>query len=393
MKQSVLGTIYPDSSLQTTYRQEKHLGDLRWSDVISKFSVKHYRGLAGSIRRKIVISVALALAIGEVAIVIGLLLRESEILPPPQSYFIVGLLFMVGLFASGWLLLRLMDRPLHGIEHVEDSLVEMSSTSNFKLDETQQVQGLQSVPLVQAYYAMTHHLDAIENDRLEYLSRMSHEIRSPLASIMGYNELLADQEMRRSEGFIDSCYRVINKEGVQINRLIEDVVLASGIDAGHYEYEMVPFQLDRLLRSLVDDIEKTSNRKINFENKVGETTIVGDVISLREAIRKIIDNGLKFSPPDKPVNVTLQASSQPGWVDILVKDYGVGIDEKDRVILFRRFGRTRNEKTAGIPGSGLGLYIAKNFVDKHNGSITVTSKVDEGSTFILRLPKTQKDVK
>jgi signal transduction histidine kinase len=199
--------------------------------------------------------------------------------------------------------------------------------------------------------------------------------------------------MRRSEGFIDSCYRVINKEGVQINRLIEDVVLAAAIDASHYKYEMVPFQLDRLLGSLVEDFQKTSSRKISYENKIGETTIVGDVMSLREAFRKIIDNGLKFSSPDKPVIVTLQSSSQSGWIDILVKDFGVGIDDKDRVILFRRFGRARNEKTAGIPGSGLGLYIAKNFIEKHNGSITLTSKLDEGSTFILRLPKTQKDIK
>jgi signal transduction histidine kinase len=393
MKQPVLGTIYHETNLRSAFLQVKHVGQLRWLEVQSKFRVKHYHGLAGSIRRKLVISVALALAIGELAILIGILLREMEILPPPQSYFIVGLLFLVGLFSSGWLMLRLMDRPLHGIEHVEDSLIEMSSTSNFKLEQNQQIDGLQTVPLVRAYYAMTSHMDAIENDRLEYLSRMSHEIRSPLASILGYNELLADLEMRRSEGFIDSCYRVISKEGMQINRLIEDVVLAAGIDAGHYVYEMTPFHMDRLLESLIGDFQKTSNRKINFENKIGETIIVGDVISLREAIRKIIDNGLKFSPPDKSVVVTLQKTSQPGWIEILVRDFGIGIDEIDKMILFRRFGRVRNEETAGIPGSGLGLYIAKNFIEKHNGSITISSKLDEGSTFALRLPITQRDIK
>jgi signal transduction histidine kinase len=113
---------------------------------------------------------------------------------------------------------------------------------------------------------------------------------------------------------------------------------------------------------------------------------LADAIGLREAINNLIDNGVKFSKPDTPVEVRLSTAKNPNWVEIFVTDYGIGIEEKDMSILFRRFSRIRNEDTNDIPGNGLGLYVANNIILNHHGEIQVESQPNSGSTFKVLLP-------
>jgi signal transduction histidine kinase len=115
-------------------------------------------------------------------------------------------------------------------------------------------------------------------------------------------------------------------------------------------------------------------------------TIVADAMSLREVINNLIDNGVKFSNHNSPVDVCLLRAKNPNWVEISISDQGIGIDEKDLPIIFRRFSRIYNEHTDDIPGNGLGLYIANNIVLNHQGEIKVESHPNDGSTFTVILP-------
>ena len=121
---------------------------------------------------------------------------------------------------------------------------------------------------------------------------MSHEIRSPLASMLGYSELITDPKLRDDQQFVDNCYQIIRKEGNQVCRLVEDAVLAAGIDSGRFDFEFTQLRLDELLISIITEEQKRTSREITFENQIGNFQIEADAIGLSEAIRKLIDNGI-----------------------------------------------------------------------------------------------------
>ncbi|MFL7890421.1 MAG: sensor histidine kinase [Anaerolineales bacterium] len=344
-----------------------------------------YTGVAGIIRRRMVVSISVALFSGSFSIMLGFVLYARQLVDLTEAITLIGLLFVIGLLLNGWLILRMMSHPLKNIEYVEDSLVKMVETGIYKPAKSAATE-IQSTPLIQSYYAMLEHLDEIETNNLEFLAKVSHEIRSPLASILGYSELLTDANLRHDDQFIDNCYNIIRKEGNQVCRLVEDAVLASGISSGHYNFEFKPTELDQLLELIVEEAAKKSGRKIDYRNHAGNPTVIADAIGLREAINNIIDNGVKFSPSNKPVEVILQETKNPNWVEISVTDHGIGIADRDKPVLFRRFSRIHNAKTNDLPGNGLGLYIANNIIMNHQGEIKVDSKPEVGSTFTIQLP-------
>ena len=332
-----------------------------------------------------VTSIAIALFYGSLSIMVGFMLYARQLVNLGEAISLIGMLFIMGLILNGWLILRMMRNPLSDIEHVEDSLVEMVESGSYKIP-AKEMTGIQSTPLIQAYYAMLEHVDDIETNNLEFLAKISHEIRSPLASILGYSELLTESKLRHDDKFIDTCYNIIRKEGNQVCRLVEDAVLASGISSGHYNFEYTPIQLGQFLSIIIDESSKKSGRQIHFRNADGEVTIKADAIGLREAFRNILDNSVKFSAAAAPVEVELKKAKNPQWVEIAFTDHGIGIAEKDQPILFRRFSRIQNESTRDIPGNVLGLYIANNIIMNHHGEIKVESAPDRGSTFSVLLP-------
>ncbi|MGW8143711.1 MAG: sensor histidine kinase [Anaerolineales bacterium] len=350
------------------------------------FRFRTYSGVAGIIRRRMVISISVALFSGSFSILTGFFLYASGMVNLAEAITVVGLLFTIGLLLNGWLILRMMSSPLKNIEYVEDSLVKMVETGMYKIDDKSPDLELNKAPFVRAYYSLLEHVDTIETHNLEFLAKISHEIRSPLASILGYSELLTDAQLRHDDQFIDNCYQIIRKEGNQVCRLVEDAVLAAGIGSGHYNFEFAPIKVAPLITHIVDEARKKTRREIHFYNEASEVTIVADPVSLREAINNLIDNSVKFSRSDTPIEVRIKEAKNPYWIEIYVIDQGIGIEEEDTSILFRRFSRIRNAETNDIPGNGLGLYIANNIILNHQGEILVESQPNIGSTFKVVLP-------
>jgi signal transduction histidine kinase len=391
-KLTLSSTTFIDSII--SYLKESLLSSFGgWEQVIKRPSVKFrtYTGVAGIIRRRMVISISVALFSGSFSILIGFFLYASKMVDLGEAITVIGILFVMGLMLNGWLLLRMMSNPLKNIEYVEDTLVKMVESETYRIDEKTLKLDNRSTPFLQAYSSLLDHIDSIETHNLEFLAKVSHEIRSPLASILGYAELLTDSELSHDERFIDNCYHIIRKEGNQVARLVEDAVLAAGIGSGHYNFDFVPLRIDQLTELIIDEERKRTNREIIFNNQNGEIIILADALGLREAIGAIINNSIKFSPPNTQVEISLSYANNPDWIDISITDHGIGIDEKDKSIIFRRFTRIYNEFTGDIPGNGLGLYIANNIVLNHQGEIKVNSQPGAGSTFSVLLPVERSD--
>ena len=333
-----------------------------------------------------VISISIALFSGSFSILIGFIFYANQLATISEAITMVGLLFITGLILNGWLILRMMSNPIKNIEYVEDSLVRMVETGKYRLKEQTSDIELASTPFIRSFYSMLEHVDTIETHHLEFLAKVSHDIRSPLASMLGYAELLTDSELRHDDQFIDNCYRIIRREGNQVCRLVEDAVLAAGVGSGHYDFDFSPLRIDQLLEHLIGESRKKYKRDIRFENQIGDMIIYADAMGLREALIKLIDNSVKFSNHKSPVEICLNSIKNPSWIEISISDHGIGMDKKDLPIIFRRFSRIYNESTEGIPGNGLGLYIANNIVLSHQGEIKVESTPNNGSTFTVLLP-------
>ena len=361
----------------------------RWGELpkVFKLDFMRYRGVAGIMRRRMVIAVAAALVWGTIAILMGFLFFAKWTTDLPAVLGSIALFFVIGLLLNGWLVLRLTRQPLRDIERVEATLVKMIETGKLSnLEAANDLADLGTTPFLQAFNALLTHVDAIETRHLEFLGKVTNDIRSPVASILGYSELLTDPNLRHNLQFIDQTYQVIRNQGNQVCRFLEESVLAATIDSGHYNPKFAEFDLSRLVGLLTDEARQASGREINLTDQVGQVWMLGDAIGLREAINHLLNNSLKFSPSGTPVSIGLRYSKEPGWVEVSIEDHGFGIDDQDKPTLFRRFSRIRNEQTAGIPGNGLGLYIAQQIAQHHGGTITVTSQPQAGSTFTLHLP-------
>jgi signal transduction histidine kinase len=360
--------------------------DMKMNNLVKGLRVnfRTYHGVAGVLRRKTVLSVTTALVYGSLAIMLGFLLREYQVLDISEVYVVMGLMFVLGLMINAWLTLRLMRKPLDAVERVEDGLVEMVRSKNFRLNNSRDPLDFQATPFLQAYYSMLQHIDSLETSHLEFLNKVMHNIRSPMATIMGYSELLAESDLRKKDEFIDKASEIIHRQGTQVCELLENATLAAEVDAERFPSQFTEFELDTLVEAVAHD--KKYDPIIDFTNQTGRVIVKGDPWSLQIAIRNLVDNGIKFSQLDQPVHLRLAYGQTLGWIEIQVKDHGFGIEDKDQAIVFRRFTRVRNEHTQFIPGNGLGLYIAQRIVEKHAGTIRIDSTLDEGSTFTICLP-------
>ena len=359
-----------------------------WGNLAKQNSIqfRRYRGVAGIIQRRLVLAITIILFSGILIFMIGLILREAQILGLSEAIAFSGLTFLLSLLFNGWLILRMTRQPLRSIEYVEDSLVKIMKTGQIIPDRVLSTDSLASTPFLQAFYSLLNHVDTIETQHLEFLAKVAHDIRSPVATILGYSELLSSPELRHNDKFIDQSYQVIRKQGNQVCQLVEEAVLAAEIDSGHLEFRFIEFDLKKFLGEIVTEASQKSGRQIGFNPPAGEVHLLGDAIYLRKAVQHLIENATKFSDPGSRVIVELKVFQATGWVTISVKDFGIGIDEKDQSNLFRRFSRIRNERTLEIPGNGLGLYIANRIVESHKGTITLKSKPNRGSIFTIQLP-------
>lgn len=225
-----------------------------------------------------------------------------------------------------------------------------------------------------------------EIDRLksEMVSTVSHELRTPLTPIIGFAELLDDpgltEEKRRHYA------RVIAHEGRRLERLVDDFLTLSSIEAGRFELRLE----DVDLRAVVADIftvEAGHNPRhlLRCDIPPGFPAIRADRERIKRAIYNLVSNAVKYSPEGGPVVVT--AALPDGAVEIAVRDEGIGIRAGDRDKIFHRFQRVNQDDCPGVRGTGLGLAITASIVREHGGEVRVASEHGRGSTFTIRLPR------
>jgi PAS domain S-box-containing protein len=225
-------------------------------------------------------------------------------------------------------------------------------------------------------------LNRLKND---FISMVSHEFRTPLANIQASSDSLRHYMERMSPEQVQQKFEKINKQVRRITFLIEDVLFLSKAQAGRLEFRPDWVQLSKLCHEVIEDLSHNDGGRhpMSLECPAQAPDFYGDRELLQQILNNLLSNALKYSPPDKPVTLKLSFDEQAYTLEI--QDEGMGIPADDQTHLFESFRRGQN--VGNIPGTGLGLAITKQAVDLHQGQITLSSQLGQGSRFEVRLPR------
>jgi len=223
-----------------------------------------------------------------------------------------------------------------------------------------------------------------------FLANMSHELRTPMNAILGYSEMLMEEaEETGQEDFIPDLKK-INQAGTHLLALINDVLDLSKIESGHMEAITEYIDVDALIDQVAVTAQPLMNQNNNhFIIERGEQLgrVYQDVTRLRQSLLNLVSNAAKFTHEGSvTLHVTRQTQADGDWLNLAVKDTGIGIatDKLDHV--FKEFSQADNSTTRDYGGTGLGLTISRRFCRMLGGDLSVSSKLGVGSTFTIRLP-------
>jgi signal transduction histidine kinase len=219
--------------------------------------------------------------------------------------------------------------------------------------------------------------------RADFVSLVSHELRSPMAAVIGAARTLQARWRELQPDQRESFLALIGDETTRLAALIGDVLDTSRIDAGTFSFRFSDVDVAALVRDMVSTAAYGQDEvPIVVEATPDVAVVRGDPERLRQIFGNLIDNAVKYSPVGGPVEV--RVSQFNGEVTVSVRDRGPGIHAADQRVIFEKFGRVAAGNSK--PGSGLGLYIARSIAETHGGTIAVLSAPGRGATFTVTLP-------
>lgn len=232
---------------------------------------------------------------------------------------------------------------------------------------------------------------AEESDKLKssFLANLSHEIRTPMNAIVGFSDLLNNQNLDEIEKA--EYISIIRNSGSNLVSIIEDLIEMSKIDALQITPKLIGFDIGACCQELYEAIKITipKDKKVTFNYIKNSDKIKGNIVSdktkLRQVITNLITNALKYTEKGN-VDFGFYIDQRRSEIIFSIKDSGIGIDEKNLKVIFDRFRRIEDDFSVELSGLGLGLAISKAYVEMLGGTISVASKVGVGSEFKFTIP-------
>ncbi len=228
----------------------------------------------------------------------------------------------------------------------------------------------------------------LEQQKEDFISIASHELRTPITSIKAYAEVLYDMFEEAKDVSNAALIKKLDKQVDRLIDLIRALLDTSKISGGKLMLHPEKFDIGRLVEERVEDLQQISS-VYNIMTSGSEIQIIADRERIAQVITNLVTNAIKYSPRGGEINIHWEEKGEN--VELSVRDRGIGISEGMLRRVFDRFFRVKNATMQDYPGMGLGLYIAANIIYSHNGKIWVTSEPENGSVFYISIPKYYKD--
>ncbi|MEG0075889.1 MAG: ATP-binding protein [Eubacterium sp.] len=233
-----------------------------------------------------------------------------------------------------------------------------------------------------------------QNEQKKFISSVSHELRTPLTTIIGYTDMLTRRQVNDPE-ILNRSLSTINREGHRLLRLVDDLLNVNQFDKAEFDFKKTNLDLHALLLDVVEQMQIKSGQndiEINYKSDECLPEILGDYDRLQQLFINILHNAIKYS--DKGDIIDVVSTLEQDNIVISIRDYGVGISDVEQERIFNAFYRVEEDRARsnGEGGAGLGLYLVKQIVEKHNGTIRVDSHVGEGTNVIVTIPIIEKAI-
>jgi signal transduction histidine kinase len=244
---------------------------------------------------------------------------------------------------------------------------------------------VQNIRAYEAERSTVEELRRLSALRADFVSLVSHELRAPMASVVGSAQTLRQRWRELNPDQRESFLALIGSETERLAALVGDVLDTSRIEAGTFTYRFGDVDLGALVRDSVASMSLAQDEVSVVADVSGELPFVrGDRDRLQQVLTNLLDNAVKFSPAGEEVRVSAYHQDSQVWIE--VADRGPGVPPEQQRVIFEKFGRGHSPGSPGTPGTGLGLFIARSIAVAHGGAVDVSSAPDLGATFTLTLP-------
>lgn len=227
----------------------------------------------------------------------------------------------------------------------------------------------------------------LERRKDEFISIASHELKTPVTALKGFTQLLHRRLLKQND---EESVRFLARMDAQINKLttlISDMLDLSKMQNGQLEYRMELFDLAELVREIVENVQGTTQSHHLLVEKTVTAQIYGDRDRIGQVLMNVLVNAIKYSPNTERIIVGMAINE--GNAQVSVQDFGIGISQPHHESIFGRFYQVNEPNKKTHPGLGIGLYISRQIIKRHQGRLWVQSRKGEGSTFYFSLPLVQ----
>ena len=302
---------------------------------------------------------------------------QDEFLGPLIEAGLIALLtaLMISLVMARWI-----AKPLKIMVKSARSVAE-GNYQSIPLEGPDEVQQLAS-----ALNEMSRKVQQSSQSQREFVANVSHELKTPITSIQGFAQAILDGTVN-TKGAIKKAGEVILNETSRLHRLVTDLLILARLEAGTADLKKESVTINSLLQNTIEKFTIIAEKlKVKLIDEFGaNVSVLGDGDRLSQVFSNLIDNAIKFSPPNG--NVEIRTYNEGKFILISIKDSGPGIKEDDKLKIFERFYQVDKSRKGGEGrGVGLGLAITKQIMSAHGGEIWVESDGKNGSTLIVKLP-------
>ncbi|MFA5090174.1 MAG: ATP-binding protein [Candidatus Omnitrophota bacterium] len=263
---------------------------------------------------------------------------------------------------------RLFEKTWQAQQDLEKKVEERTRELTFALDEVRKINKRKS----------------------DFISSVSHELRTPLTSIKGYAAILLAEKLGKVPDAVKERLEKINRHSDELVHMVNDLLDIARIEAGKTIMNAEPQNINEMIANVTDLIIiqcKNKNIKLNTQLPQDLPLALADRTQIERVLMNLIGNAVKFTPENG--NITVTAVKKEDFMQVGIKDTGIGIPPESINFIFDEFYRVDNAVNQQVKGTGLGLSLVKNIIHAHRGKIWVESKMGEGSTFIFTLPIAQ----